>query len=77
MDSIANKRPVVVLDDARVFSRNLQLLNPDLDVEPVEIVPIQVLRRAVLEEDEPSCVLLVVVVRLRRDGGTKSTGWWM
>ena len=57
MDSIVNERPVVVLDDARVVSRNLQLLNPDLDVEPVEIVLLQVLHRAVPEEDEPSCVL--------------------
>ena len=68
MDSIVNERPVVVLDDARVVSRNLQLLNPDLDVEPVEIVLLQVLRRAVPEEDEPSPVLLIIVVHLRQDG---------
>ena len=67
MDSIVNERPVVVLDDARVVSRNLQLLNPDLDIEPVEIVLLQVLCRAVPEEGEPSCVLHIVVVRLGQE----------
>ena len=68
MDSIVNERPVVVLDNAQVISQNLQLLNPDLDIEPVEIVLLQVLHRAVPKEDEPSPVLLIIVVRLRQDG---------
>ena len=63
---------VVVLDEARVVSWNLQLLNPDLDVEPVEIVllhlQLKIRETRAFEEDEPSCVLHVVVVRLRWDG---------
>ena len=59
MDSVVNERPVVVLDDAQVVSRNPQLLQPDLDVEPAEIVLLHLQRRIVFEEDKPSCVLHV------------------
>ena len=68
MYSVVNERPVVVLEFARVVSRNLQPLNPDLDVEPIGKLLLQLQRRRVAEDEEPSRVLHVVVVRLCRDG---------
>ena len=61
MHSAANKRPVVILDYVQVVSQNLQLLKPDLDIEPVDIVLLHLQCRIVFEEDEPCCVLHVVV----------------
>ena len=54
---------IVVLDYARVVSRD-----PDLDMEPIEMVLLQVQRRRALEDEEPSRILHVVVARLRWDG---------
>ena len=65
--SVVREWVVIVLDVARVVSLNLQLCNPDLDVEPFEISLLQLVSRCghVIKEEEPFIVLHGVVETLR------------